>query len=91
MKCAAVLSIVFFSVCTLVVADDPKAGSDPDVTVLYGGGDLSGWAGRKDLWSAEDGEIVGRTSDENPIDGNTFLVWQGGQPNRSNRRRRTTR
>lgn len=54
--------------------------SNSDVTVLYGGGDLSGWAGRTDLWSAENGEIVGRTSDEKPIDDNTFLVWQGGQP-----------
>ena len=50
------------------------------MTVLYGGGDLTGWAGREDLWSAENGEIVGRTSDENPIDGNTFLVWQGDLP-----------
>lgn len=80
MKYAAGLSLIVSLICTFVVAEDPKAASDPNVTVLFGGGDLTGWAGREDLWSAENGEIVGRTTDENPIDGNTFLVWQGGQP-----------
>jgi Domain of Unknown Function (DUF1080) len=63
-------------------ADEPQAtvAVDPDVTVLYGGGELTGWAGREDLWSAEDGQIVGRTTDEKPIDGNTFLVYQGEVP-----------
>lgn len=73
--CLCMLALVPFT----AVAQQPAA-TDSDVIVLYGGGDLSGWAGRTDLWSAENGEIVGRTSDENPIDGNTFLVWQGGQP-----------
>jgi hypothetical protein len=80
MKSAIGLSLVLSLVCTFAVADKPEAGTDPDVTVLYGGGDLTGWAGREDLWSAENGEIVGRTSDEKPIDGNTFLVWQGDLP-----------
>lgn len=80
MKYVAGLSLVVSMICTLAVADKPAASTDPDVTVLYGGGDLTGWAGREDLWSAENGEIVGRTSDENPIDGNTFLIWQGDQP-----------
>lgn len=57
-----------------------EEADDAKVTVLYGGGDLSGWVGREDLWSAEDGQIVGRTSDDNPIDANTFLIWKGGQP-----------
>lgn len=75
-----VIAIALVLVCRLAVADQPKAATDSDVTVLYGGGDLSGWAGREDLWSAENGEIVGRTTDEKPIDGNTFLVWQGDVP-----------
>ena len=58
-------------------ADD---SADPNVTVLYNGGDLSGWEGRSDLWSAEDGQIVGRTTAEKPIKGNTFLIWKGGTP-----------
>lgn len=71
------LSLTFL--CTVALAEEPKK-ADGDVTVLYGGGDLTGWVGREDLWSAEDGEIVGRTTAENPIDGNTFLIWTGDQP-----------
>ena len=77
MKFAFPLSVAFCFLCTAAIADQP---SDPDVTVLYGGGDLTQWAGRTDLWSAENGEIVGRTSDKDPIDANTFLIWQGDQP-----------
>ncbi|MFK8111883.1 MAG: DUF1080 domain-containing protein [Rubripirellula sp.] len=71
--------VLFSGLC---VADEPKTepAATSDVTVLYGGGDLTGWMGRDDLWSAEDGQIVGRTSDEKPIDGNTFLVYQGAVP-----------
>ncbi|MEM1067451.1 MAG: DUF1080 domain-containing protein [Planctomycetota bacterium] len=76
----------FASLCFLIaalacptVADDTKK-ADGDVIVLYGGGDLTGWVGRKDLWSAENGEIVGRTTAEKPIKGNTFLVWTGEKP-----------
>lgn len=60
----------------LAVAEKP----DSDVTVLYDGGDLTGWVGREDLWSAEDGQIVGRTTKENPLKANTFLVWKGAKP-----------
>jgi hypothetical protein len=61
-------------------ADDPGVELKNDVIVLYSGGDLTGWKGREDLWSSEDGQIVGRTSDKDPIDGNTFLIWQGELP-----------
>ena len=47
---------------------------------LFNGKDLSGWKGRKDLWSVEDGQIVGRTSDDDPIQGNSFLIYEGGEP-----------
>jgi len=79
-KYAIGFSLVLTLFCTVAVADQPKAATDSDVTILYSGGDLTGWAGREDLWSAENGEIVGRTTDEDPIEGNTFLVWQGDLP-----------
>ena len=41
---------------------------------LFDGESLDGWRGREDLWSVEDGAIVGRTSAENPLQANTFLV-----------------
>ncbi len=74
----AAFALLALGVCLgSAVAQQP---ADSDVTVLFGGGDLTGWVGREDLWSAEDGEIVGRTSDDDPIDANTFLIWEGSKP-----------
>ncbi|MBX3420087.1 MAG: DUF1080 domain-containing protein [Pirellulaceae bacterium] len=46
---------------------------------LFNGKDLSGWAGDPSLWSVEDGAITGRTSAEQPIKSNTFLIWKAGE------------
>jgi putative heme-binding domain-containing protein len=44
----------------------------------FNGKDLSGWAGKTGFWSVKDGAILGQTTKDNPTNGNTFLVWQGG-------------
>ena len=44
---------------------------------LFNGKDLTGWEGRKDLWSVKDGAITGQSTAEKPIGNNTFLVWSG--------------
>jgi hypothetical protein len=44
---------------------------------LFNGKDLTGWEGRKDLWSVKDGAITGQTLPDKPIKNNTFLVWEG--------------
>lgn len=44
---------------------------------LFNGKDLTGWEGRKDLWSVKDGAITGQTVADKPIGNNTFLVWSG--------------
>lgn len=46
---------------------------------LFNGKDLTGWKGL-DFWSVKDGAIVGQTTAEKPTKGNTFLVYQGGEP-----------
>lgn len=46
---------------------------------IFNGKDLSGWKGNPELWSVEDEALTGRTSAENPIKFNTFLVWQEGK------------
>ncbi len=46
---------------------------------LFNGKDLSGWAGKTEFWSVKDGAIFGQTTKDKPINGNTFLVWQGGE------------
>jgi putative heme-binding domain-containing protein len=47
---------------------------------LFNGKDLSGWAGKEGFWTVKDGAIFGKTTKEKPTKGNTFLVWQGGEP-----------
>lgn len=46
---------------------------------IFNGKDLTGWKGKSNLWSVEDGAITGRTTAEDPIKANTFLVWQDGK------------
>jgi hypothetical protein len=47
-------------------------------TRIFNGKTLSGWSGNAALWSVKDGAIVGRTTAENPIKSNTFLIWTNG-------------
>lgn len=46
---------------------------------IFNGRDLSGWKGNPKLWSVEEGAVTGRTSDEDPIQFNTFLIWDEGK------------
>lgn len=57
------------------VGDQPRLEG---AEALFNGKDLSGWKGTEGYWSVEDGAIVGKTTKEKPVKGNTFLVWQGG-------------
>ncbi|MFY0654855.1 MAG: DUF1080 domain-containing protein [Cyclobacteriaceae bacterium] len=43
---------------------------------LFNGKNLDGWRGSSAIWSVEDGCIVGRTTDENKIEKNTFLIYE---------------
>lgn len=55
--------------------DADEAGFKP----LFNGINLDGWDGNPDLWSVQDGVIVGKTTPEKPAEGNTFLVWRQGE------------
>ena len=61
------------------IADEPSAATTSEFKSIFNGTDLTGWKGRSDLWSVEDGAITGRTTDENKITQNTFLIWEGGR------------
>src|SRR5207247_2996216 len=45
---------------------------------IFNGKDLTGWDGRPQHWSVEDGAITGRTTKERPAQGNNFLIWTNG-------------
>ncbi len=51
----------------------------PQAQVLFNGRDLSGWRGDPAHWSVEDGVITGRTSDQNLLEKDQFLIWDGGK------------
>ena len=46
---------------------------------IFDGVSLKGWDGNPKLWSVEDGVIVGRTTAEDPIPANSFLIWRQGE------------
>lgn len=56
---------------------------EPGFKSLFNGKDLTGWAGRTNHWSVEDGCITGITTPENPAKGNNFLFARDGDKNLS--------
>jgi hypothetical protein len=47
---------------------------------IFDGTSLKGWDGDPRFWHAEAGAIVGRTTPENNLTENTFIIWRGGEP-----------
>src|SRR5215213_4929407 len=58
-----------------------SAADESGFTSLFNGKDLTGWEGRTNHWSVQDGAITGVTTKENPAKGNNFLIWR---PNGTN-------
>ncbi|MGH7201629.1 MAG: 3-keto-disaccharide hydrolase, partial [Planctomycetaceae bacterium] len=58
-----------------VSAEESADGFQP----IFDGRSLEQWDGDPNLWRVEDGAITGRTTDEDPIEHNTFLIWRGGE------------
>ena len=57
-----------------------RAADDDGFEPIFNGRDLSGWKGNEEYWSVEDGAITARTTPENLLTYNTFLVWTRGKP-----------
>lgn len=58
-----------------------KAPPEPEqMKSLFDGETLDGWDGDPELWSVRDGVIHGETTPEKKANGNTFLIWKGGEP-----------
>ena len=61
-----------------VTAASPAASPAGKFVPIFDGVSLKGWDGNPKLWTVEDGAIVGRTTAEDPIPHNSFLVWRQG-------------
>jgi len=59
--------------------DEQPANAAPVVKgkPIFNGKDLTGWKGVEGFWSVQDGAITGRTTKENAVKENTFLIWDG--------------
>jgi hypothetical protein len=47
---------------------------------IFDGRSLKGWDGDPAFWRAEGGAIVGESTEQKPLEHNTFLIWRGGEP-----------
>lgn len=72
--CLAVASLSFVLSCGNCSADD-----EPGFRPIFDGQTLTGWKGEEKFWRVEDGAIVGESTAENPLDHNTFLLWEQGE------------
>jgi uncharacterized protein (TIGR03067 family) len=70
MKTHIVFSALIASALAVTAADESGFKS------IFNGKDLTGWEGRTNHWSVEDGAITGKTTKENPAKGNNFLIWR---------------
>ena len=80
LRLATLLVFAYFA-CRSVTAQEPQTAppESGEMRQLFNGQDLIGWDGDPRLWSVKDGAIHGETTEENPAQGNTFLLWQDGK------------
>src|SRR5687767_997961 len=65
-------SVLLLGLCSSIAFAADEAGFKS----LFNGKDLTGWEGRPEHWSVEEGAITGRTTKEKPAKGNNFLIWR---------------
>jgi hypothetical protein len=77
---STVIRLLTASIVLFCLSACSATGHAAEPVSMFDGKSLEGWRGRADLWSVVDGTIVGRTTAEDPIKKNTFLVWEGDAP-----------
>jgi hypothetical protein len=78
------LLTLFITLLALYVNATPataqSAPAEPaDMQMIFDGKSLEGWDGDPQLWSVRDGVIHGETTSEHKANGNTFILWKGGE------------
>jgi hypothetical protein len=68
--------LIHLSAFALAIANLMAQDVEPGFKSLFNGKDLTGWAGRPNHWSVQDGAIIGQTTKEDPAKGNNFLILQ---------------
>jgi hypothetical protein len=77
MKRCTIPLILSLLALPLVFSSSTRADENDGFESLFDGETLEGWSGDSKFWSVEDGLITGRTTPDNPTQGNTFLLREG--------------
>ncbi len=56
------------------------AEADMGYAKIFNGTSLEGWDGDTTYWRAESGSLIGEVTPTTLLKKNTFIIWQGGQP-----------
>lgn len=75
------IGITFLST-SLLYCQSSEAGKNDDAGFkqILTESTFENWDGDPRFWRVEDGVIVGETSEKDPTEENTFLIWEGGEP-----------
>lgn len=81
-SCSMIVALALVAVGCQSQGSESTSAAPQEATgeAIFNGEDLSGWDGDERFWSVEDGAIVGESTEETPTEANTFLIWEGGEP-----------
>ncbi len=71
-----ILLIISMNICNFGC----QSSSNKEFVEIFDGETLDGWKGDANYWHVENGCLVGAVTPETILKSNTFIVWQGGQP-----------
>ena len=73
------MTILFLSVLFIGSPQCVLFAEEDGFETIFDGKSLEGWDGNAKFWRVRDGAITGQTTADNPTDGNTFIIWGGGE------------
>jgi len=84
-KPAALIGVMAIAVPTAFLAAQQKPTQPLDLADRSGftsifDGTLKNWDGDPALWKAENGMLVGETTEKTALKENSFIIWRGGEP-----------
>ena len=84
-----ILMVVFFSSLQACKEEKKKTSSEKpieelvvndDFVQIFDGQTLEGWSGDTSYWRVENGNLIGEVTPTTLLKNNTFIIWEGGEP-----------
>ncbi len=84
-----ILLVVFFSSLQACKEEKKKTSSEKpieelvvndDFVQIFDGQTLEGWSGDTSYWRVENGNLIGEVTPTTLLKNNTFIIWEGGEP-----------